>query len=75
MMFKCKDANVLTRVFDCILNTQEYFKYVNALYWVANADGDYQALPFHIDVNLSPKEVQPNKQRVRKNVYPLFFYM
>lgn len=64
MMFKCKDANVLTKVFDCILNTQEYFKYVNALYWVANADGDYQALPFHIDVNLSPKEVQPNKQRV-----------
>jgi hypothetical protein len=47
------------------LNTQEYFKYVNALYWVANADGDYQALPFHIDVNLSPKEVQPNKQTVR----------
>lgn len=65
MMFKCKDANVLTKVFDCILNTQEYFKYVNALYWVANADGDYQALPFHIDVNLSPKEVQPNKQTVR----------
>lgn len=65
MMFKCKDANVLTKVFDCILSTQEYFKYVNALYWVANADGDYQALPFHIDVNLSPKEVQPNKQTVR----------
>jgi hypothetical protein len=64
MMFKCKDANVLTKVFDCILSTREYFKYVNALYWVVNADGDYQALPFHIDVNLSPKEVQPNKQRV-----------
>ena len=65
MMFMCKNANVLTKVFDCILNTQEYFKYVNALYWVANSDGsELQGLPFHIDVNLSPKEVQPNKQSV-----------
>ena len=65
MMFMCKNANVLTKVFDCILNTQEYFKYVNALYWVANSDGsELQGLPFHIDVNLSPKEVQPNNQSV-----------
>lgn len=58
------DANnmpKLSKLFDCILNTPEYFKYVNALYWVYENDPKTIA---RVDVKLSNKEVAPNNQRV-----------
>ena len=57
------DKPKLSKVFDCILNSGEYFKYVNELYWVYGK-GNPQGAPEHIDVKLSPKEVEPNNQRV-----------
>lgn len=57
------DKPKLSKVFDCILNSGEYFKYVNELYWVYGTSNP-QGTPEHIDVKLSPKEVEPNNQRV-----------
>jgi hypothetical protein len=57
------DKPKLAKVFDCILNTDEYFKYVNELYWVYGTSNP-QGTPEHIDVKLSSKAVQPNNQHV-----------
>lgn len=58
------DANntpKLAKLFDCILNTPEYFKYVNGLYWVYEND---PKTIVRVDVKLSNKEVATNSQRV-----------
>lgn len=54
---------LLAKLFDCILNTNEYFKYVDFLYWTYGTSNP-QGTPVDIDVHLSPKAVEPNKQRV-----------
>lgn len=58
------DANntpKLAKLFDCILNTPEYFKYVTNLYWVYENDPKTIA---RVDVKLSNKEVATNNQHV-----------
>lgn len=57
------DKPKLSKVFDCILNSGEYFKYVNELYWVYGTSNPQGTLE-HVDVKLSPKKVEPNKQYV-----------
>ena len=54
----------LAKLFDCILNTPEYFRYVNKLYWVYD---NMVTNLIRIDVKLLPKDVPTNLQRV-------FFY-
>ena len=51
----------LAKLFDCILNTPEYFKYVNNLYWVYEND---PKTIVRVDVELSNKEVATNNQHV-----------
>lgn len=58
------DANntpKLAKLFDCILNTPEYFKYVTNLYWVYEND---PKTIVRVDVKLSNKEVATNNQHV-----------
>lgn len=57
------DKPKLANLFDCILNSNEYFKYVNKLYWVYGKSNP-QGTPVQINVNLSPKAVEVNKQFV-----------
>jgi len=54
----------LAKLFDCILNTHEYFRYVNKLYWVYD---NMLTNLIRIDVKLLPKDVPTNNQYV-------FFY-
>ena len=54
----------LAKLFDCILNTPEYFRYVNKLYWVYD---NMVSNLIRVDVKLSSKDVPTNQQRV-------FFY-
>ena len=54
----------LAKLFDCILNTHEYFRYVNKLYWVYD---NMVTNLIRIDVKLLPKDVPTNSQYV-------FFY-
>jgi hypothetical protein len=51
----------LAKLFDCILNTQEYFRYVKTLYWVY--ENDTKSI-VRVDVKLSAKDVATNQQRV-----------
>ena len=51
----------LSKVFDCILNTPEYFRYVKALYWVY--DNAVNTI-VRVDVRLDKKDVPTNQQRV-----------
>ena len=51
----------LAKLFDCILNTQEYFRYVKTLYWVY--ENDTKSI-VRVDVKLSAKDVPSNQQRV-----------
>jgi hypothetical protein len=51
----------LSKVFDCILNTLEYFRYVKALYWVY--DNAVNTI-VRVDVRLDKKDVPTNQQRV-----------
>ena len=54
----------LAKLFDCILNTPEYFRYVNKLYWVYD---NMVSNLIRVDIKLSSKDVPTNQQRV-------FFY-
>lgn len=56
------DKAKMSKVFDCILNTKEYFKYVTDLYWVCNSQNVNEIE--RVDVVLSNKEVQPNNQHL-----------
>ena len=56
------DRAKMSKVFDCILNTREYFKYVTDLYWVCNSQNVKEIE--RVDVVLSNKEVQPNNQHL-----------
>jgi hypothetical protein len=57
-----KDNPKLAKLFDCILNTQEYFRYVNDLYWVY--DENVISDIVRIDLKLSAKDVASNNQHV-----------
>ena len=52
----------LAKLFDCILNTPEYFRYVNDLYWVY--DENVVSNIVRVDVKLSAKDVASNNQHV-----------
>lgn len=54
----------LSKLFDCILNTREYFKYVKKLFWVYSSSGNDIKQIIRVDVILSNKEVAPNYQKV-----------
>ena len=52
----------LAKLFDCILNTPDYFRYVNDLYWVY--DENVVSNIVRVDVKLSAKDVAANNQHV-----------
>ena len=52
----------LAKLFDCILNTKEYFRYVKDLYWVY--DNNVVSNIVRIDLKLSSKDVPTNEQHV-----------